>query len=215
MPVTINGDGSITGLAVGGLPNGTVDADTLASNAVTDVKLASNAVTSDKLASSAVTNAKLASGVITRSELPAGSVLQTVQVTTTTQVENAYSSQQTFLTASITPTDNNNKIMVYVSCCGCGSRGTGTYWHMRIKRDGSLIRGVASYIGLAKGAGGAGEESYPNCMFLDSPGTTNAVSYTLHGDRMGGGDNCYFNHQNATGANSQGGSSMTLMEIAV
>ena len=115
MPVTINGDGSITGLAVGGLPDGTVDADTLASNAVTDVKLASNAVTSDKLASSAVTNAKLASGVITRSELPAGSVLQTVQVTTTTQVENAYSSQQTFLTASITPTDSNNKILVNVN----------------------------------------------------------------------------------------------------
>ena len=35
MPVTINGDGSITGLAVGGLPDGTVDADTLATNAVT------------------------------------------------------------------------------------------------------------------------------------------------------------------------------------
>ena len=77
MPVTINGDGSITGLAVGGLPDGSVDADTLASNAVT----------SAKLASSAVTNAKLASGAITRSSLPAGSVLQTVQVTTTTQVE--------------------------------------------------------------------------------------------------------------------------------
>ena len=30
MPVTINGDGSITGLSVGGLPDGTVDADTLA-----------------------------------------------------------------------------------------------------------------------------------------------------------------------------------------
>ena len=29
MPVTINGDGSITGLAVGGLPDGSVDADTL------------------------------------------------------------------------------------------------------------------------------------------------------------------------------------------
>ena len=35
MPVTINGDGSITGLAVGGLPNGTVDADTLASGLAT------------------------------------------------------------------------------------------------------------------------------------------------------------------------------------
>ena len=48
MPVTINGDGSITGLSVGGLPNGTVDADTLASNAVTTVKIANNAVTSAK-----------------------------------------------------------------------------------------------------------------------------------------------------------------------
>ena len=202
MPVTINGDGSITGLSVGGLPDGCVDADTLAAGA---------AVPAD----GSITAAKLASGAITRSALPAGSVLQTVQVTTTTQVENAYTSQQTFLTASITPTDSNNKILVNVNCCGCGSRNTSTFWRMRIKKDGSLLRGVASYIGLAKGSGGAGEESYPNCMFLDSPGTTNAVSYTLHGDRSSGSANCYFNHQNATGSNSQGGSSMTLMEIAV
>ena len=40
MPVTINGNGSITGLSVGGLPNGTVDTDTLASNAVTNAKIA-------------------------------------------------------------------------------------------------------------------------------------------------------------------------------
>ena len=44
MPVTINGNGSITGLAVGGLPDGSVDADTLASNAVTTAKIASGAV---------------------------------------------------------------------------------------------------------------------------------------------------------------------------
>ena len=31
MPITINGNGTVTGLAVGGLPDGTVDADTLAS----------------------------------------------------------------------------------------------------------------------------------------------------------------------------------------
>ena len=41
MPVTINGNGSISGLSVGGLPNGTVDADTLATSAVTSTKLAS------------------------------------------------------------------------------------------------------------------------------------------------------------------------------
>ena len=67
MPITINGDGTITGLAVGGLPDGTVDADTLASGAavpadgsITTAKLASNAVTTSKLAADAVTNAKIA-----------------------------------------------------------------------------------------------------------------------------------------------------------
>ena len=48
MPITINGDGTISGLAVGGLPDGSVDADTLATNAVTTVKIANSAVTSIK-----------------------------------------------------------------------------------------------------------------------------------------------------------------------
>ena len=42
MPVTINGDGSITGLSVGGLPNGSVNADTIAANAVTDALVGSD-----------------------------------------------------------------------------------------------------------------------------------------------------------------------------
>ena len=58
MPITINGDGSIAGLSVGGLPNGSVDADTLASNAVT--------------------TAKIASGAVAASTLPAGTIVQTV-----------------------------------------------------------------------------------------------------------------------------------------
>ena len=44
MPITINGSGSIAGLAVGGLPDGSVDADTLASNSVTAAKLQSGSV---------------------------------------------------------------------------------------------------------------------------------------------------------------------------
>ena len=58
MPVTINGNGSITGLSVGGLPDGSVDADTLASNAVT--------------------SAKIQDGAAIASKLPAGSIVQTV-----------------------------------------------------------------------------------------------------------------------------------------
>ena len=44
MPITINGDGSIAGLSVGGLPDGSVDADTLASNAVSSDKLPTSSV---------------------------------------------------------------------------------------------------------------------------------------------------------------------------
>ena len=54
MPVTINGDGSISGLSVGGLGNGgIVDADSLASNAVTTAKIANSAVTADKASGTA------------------------------------------------------------------------------------------------------------------------------------------------------------------
>ena len=48
MPVTINGSGTITGLSVGGLPDGIVDTDMLANNAVATGKIADNAVTSAK-----------------------------------------------------------------------------------------------------------------------------------------------------------------------
>ena len=38
MPITINGNGTITGVSVGGLPDGIVDTDMLADNAVTSAK---------------------------------------------------------------------------------------------------------------------------------------------------------------------------------
>ena len=71
MPVTINGDGSIAGLAVGGLGNGgIVDADTLAANAVTSAKLANGAVGTNQLANGAATQAKrtYASGEIVKTQ---------------------------------------------------------------------------------------------------------------------------------------------------
>ena len=39
MPIAINGSGTVTGISVGGLPDGIVDADMLAANAVTEAKL--------------------------------------------------------------------------------------------------------------------------------------------------------------------------------
>jgi len=51
MPIAINGSGTVTGISVGGLPDGIVDADMLASNAVTAAKIASNIIDTGKLAS--------------------------------------------------------------------------------------------------------------------------------------------------------------------
>ena len=41
MPIAINGSGTVTGISVGGLPDGIVDTDMLAANAVSSAKLAS------------------------------------------------------------------------------------------------------------------------------------------------------------------------------
>jgi len=72
MPVTINGNGTITGLSVGGLPDGIVDADTLASSSVTDAKI--TAVSSSKLSGAlpAISGAALtglSSGGITEADM--------------------------------------------------------------------------------------------------------------------------------------------------
>ena len=96
MPVTINGDGSIAGLSVGGLPNGTVDTDTLASNAVTSTKLHNDA--------------------ITVGHMPTGTVIQTKQgfagnktVTNTSAHGDAILCPASI---SITPTSASNKILI-------------------------------------------------------------------------------------------------------
>jgi len=51
MAVVINGSGTVTGLAVGGLPDGTVDAGTLATNSVDSAELVDGSIDSSHLAS--------------------------------------------------------------------------------------------------------------------------------------------------------------------
>ena len=49
MPIAINGSGTVTGISVGGLPDGIVDADMLASNSVQTAKIADDAVVDSKV----------------------------------------------------------------------------------------------------------------------------------------------------------------------
>ena len=146
MAIVINGSGTVTGLAVGGLPDGTVDAGTLASNAVTEAKIASSAVVTAKLNDDAVTNAKMANDAITEHELAGSAVVtaainddaitaaklasgvggrvlqqQRVYLTSATQLgsSGAMHELSTALRVSITPNHANNFLLLECSAWYC------------------------------------------------------------------------------------------------
>ena len=56
MPITISGSGTITGLTTGGLPDGIVDTDMLATNAVSTAKVSDNAISSAKMGTGGIIN---------------------------------------------------------------------------------------------------------------------------------------------------------------
>ena len=68
MPITINGSGTITGLSVGGLPDGTVDGDTLASGVGGKILQVVEATTTTEVSS---TSATLADSGLSASITPA------------------------------------------------------------------------------------------------------------------------------------------------
>ena len=108
MAIVINGNGTVTGLAVGGLPDGTVDAGTLATNSVDSAELIDGAVDNSHMAAMAaskltgalpaisaanltaipaanitgtlpaISGANLTGVAPTRATMPAGSILQVV-----------------------------------------------------------------------------------------------------------------------------------------
>tara|TARA_B100000900_G_scaffold399820_1_gene402795 strand:- start:222 stop:890 length:669 start_codon:yes stop_codon:yes gene_type:complete len=168
MPVTINGDGSITGLSVGGLPDGSVDTDTLASNAVTSTKLHNDAVTGG--------------------HMPTGSVIQTVQnfaggktVTTTTAHGDAI---QCPASVSITPTSASNKILImFHGSWMFGNENDAGFW---LLRNGSVIgnstRTTENNVAFAVSGQYNPYDYQPNCIafhYLDDAQNTSAHTYTV------------------------------------
>jgi len=71
MAIVIDGDGTVSGISVGGLPDGIVDSGTLASNAVTNAKITDGAVDAAALATNSVDSAELIDGSIDNSHIDA------------------------------------------------------------------------------------------------------------------------------------------------
>ena len=136
MPVTINGNGSITGLSVGGLGSGVVNTATLANGSVD----------ADSLASNAVTSAKLASGSVTSSAMQVGSILQVQYYIETRRSQNCTSTgwAATGFGGAITTKSANSKILLTFVGGGWYDNGSGSS-HMNITFDRRFDGGSYSF----------------------------------------------------------------------
>ena len=187
MPVTINGDGSITGLVAGGLP-------------AVAVTPADGSITTAKLANGAATQAKrtYATGEIVQ--------IKYAQMTGGDQGYNSDSDQDVAgMNVSIALTNASNNILVEI-CYLPYVGGTSNHRHnLKIKRDGTEIYD-APYGVFRTSSGQVWKSSQSVLRHLDTGiSDTNSHTYKFTVKREDGGDELWFD-ANPT-------HSITVMEI--
>ena len=212
MAIVINGSGTITGVSTGGLPDGIVDADMLATDAVTSAKILDGTIANgdvNDLAASKLTGALPAISGASLTGLPAGGkVLQIVSLNTNSYVNTSSSTPiATPLTLSITPSLASSKVFIKISANGFGcAASVSTKVNVQLYKNGSHYIWMADYYGYGQVLH-AGSMTWDR---LDSPATTSATTYTMY-MASDGGTNCDFNNHGISGRTS---STITLMEIA-
>ena len=223
MAIVINGSGTVTGLAVGGLPDGTVDAGTLATNSVDSAELIDGAVDDSHIAAltaskltgtvadariSALTASKL-TGTVAAARMPAGSVLQVVSSTANRAAATTSTSYAaTGVTASITPSSTSSKILAtYHSGLCYQDHAVGWYGHFSIFRGSTNLGAGDGLSGMYIHTQSANDLGFNvSCEVLDSPSSTSSLTYTVQ---------WYTNNTNARMVHDLSGrSTITLMEIA-
>jgi len=201
MALSFDGAGTITGLQVGGLPDGIVDNDTLAA------------------------------GTPNAAALPAGSILQVVQDSDNAASDLGSiaggSDSAAVLTVSITPTYSNSKMLI-MAHAQAGT--TYSIIGMRIKKDGSLLSGmngasagsrsnVTAYDTLESTSGFYQATFDANYVeTLSGASTSTAISYTMHITNTDSSSNTLYLNRAAndtdTVTRARTFSSLIVMEIA-
>ena len=202
MALVLNGSGSITGLSAGGLPDGSVTADDIAST----LDLSGKTVT-----------------------LPAGTGGKVLQVVSTTKTDTFSSSLAsaartaiTGLSVSITPSSATSKILI-ISHVSMAAQNVGCA--AILKRNsvdictgtGEGLRAGAT-VGSAKLISSYEDSPVSSFTFLDSPSTTSSTTYSV--DIFNGRsafDTVYVNRGSSDSNYSytvRTSSTITVMEIA-
>ena len=159
MPVSINGNtGVVTGVAVGGLPDGIVDTDMLAAGAVTSAKRG------------------------------AGAILQVVQTTKTDTASTNSTSEADLVTLAITPTASSSKILLFVDLkLGSSSPSSDPIIRL-YRDSTQIYMGDADGNRGRSMFGADEYDSYNNAQwllkcvqgnYLDSPSTASQITYKI------------------------------------
>jgi hypothetical protein len=184
MAISINGSGTVTGVSVGGLPDGIVDTDMLAANAVTAAKSSGR------------------------------KVLQVVYAETTSQVSDTSGSYvDSGVTATITPSSNSSTILVVASMQWFLYReATETSGSFKLLRGSTAISTHTGAIHIEADTTGQSRiisEGGYTIQKEDSPATTSATTYKVQFTTNHTGNSAEMRVSNASAP-----SCITLMEVA-
>jgi len=220
MAIVINGNGTVTGISVGGLPDGVVDAGTLATNSVDSAELIDGAVDDSHMAAMAaskltgtlpaISGASLTG--FTASQMPTGSVVQYgfvvngdyLQLSDTSWVSSG-------ITTEFTPLLSSSKLIVWgiviSSMWNISNRGTSV--KMKLKVEDTYLREAQTQSG-AQHAGQTHAMTAAQTqmgIYTNSDTTAKTVEIWVQNED---GDYC-----NASINQYSGQSQLLIMEVAV
>lgn len=145
--------------------------------------------------------------------LASGHVVQVVSATTTSgNTITSTSYVDTGITASITPTNTSNKILILVSSPTLAVIGNNNSRsiYARLLRDATQIALTVGEINSAPGSNSFNVENFDaSFVYLDSPSTTSSITYKTQAYVSNSADSMQVRFQFASTT-----SSITLMEIA-
>ena len=188
MAIVINGSGTVTGISVGGLPDGIVDSGTLATNSVDSAELIDGSIDNSHLADDAVDSDEIAAGAIDAAHFASGvggKVLQVVEgsATGTTTVS---TTSDTYLTTlvTITPSATTSKVWVFLDL-GHETEDAADYgFTAKLSIDDGVsyvwTAGTSGYAHRNQGGSMVTHREAANFNIIFSPSTTSALSYKVY-----------------------------------